>query len=120
MQNSVTLTGSITSDILQTTTKDGAPRAVFRLVTFARRRDPGTGSWITGPASYVTVTCARHLALHVVASLNRGDPVIVAGRLRVLRDKEARLSRVELEAACVAPDLNRVRIRIERSAAAVA
>lgn len=120
MQNSVTLTGSISSDILQTTADDGAPCARFRLVTYVRRRDRATGTWYNGDPSFVTVTCVRHLARHVVASLHRGDPVIVAGRLRVVQDKDARLARVQIEATCVAPDLNRVRIRIERQSASSA
>lgn len=117
MQNSVTLIGSIASDILQTTSKGGDPMAVFRLVTYVRRRDRSTGAWLNGDPSFVTVTCVRHLARHVVASLRRGDPVIVAGRLRVVQDKDARLARAQIEATCVAPDLNRVRVRIERQAA---
>lgn len=116
MQNTVTLIGTISSDIMQTT-EDGAPAAVFRLVVHTSRRDRATGAWINGTRSFLNVRCTRQLARHVHASLHRGDPVIVSGRLRVVQSKDSRLSRVEVDAVCIAPDLNRVRVSLVRQAA---
>ncbi len=117
MQNTVTLIGSISSDILATTTQDGAPQAAFRLVTYSSRRDRATGTWINRTPSFLNVRCTRQLARHVHASLHRGDPVIVTGRLRVVQSKDSRLSRVEIDAVCIAPDLNRVQVSLVRQAA---
>lgn len=116
-QNTLTLIGSIASEILQSTTDDGAPLAMFTLTTVNRRLDRRSNTWVSGPPICLTVTCTRRLAHNVVAGLRRGDPVIVTGRLRLYQSGDSRLSRVQIEAVGVGPDLNRVRVSVERQAA---
>lgn len=111
MHNTLTLIGTITSEILRSSDEDGAPVAVFTLVTYTRRVDRATGRWLSGPPTYVPVVCGRRLAHNVVTSLRRGDPVIVTGRLRIRSGPDARLSRAEIEAHAIGPDLNRVAVR---------
>jgi single-strand DNA-binding protein len=116
-QNTLTLIGSIASEILQSTSDDGAPLAMFTLTTVNRRLDRRNNTWVTGAPVCMTVTCTRRLAHNVVAGLRRGDPVIVTGRLRLHQSGDSRLSRVQIEAVGVGPDLNRVRVSLERQAA---
>ncbi|MCU0279442.1 MAG: single-stranded DNA-binding protein [Candidatus Nanopelagicales bacterium] len=109
-QNSLTLIGTLASDVATTTTESGAKLARFRLAVRPRRWDRTRNTWIDGEPTFVAVTCWRRLAENVAASLRRGDPVIVTGRLRVKRDPEHRVTRVEVDAMSVGLDLNRVSV----------
>jgi single-strand DNA-binding protein len=74
-----------------------------------RRFDKETQSWVNGESLYVSVTCWRKLALGVAASLTKGDPVMVTGRLftRGFEVEGQKRSVTELEAFAVGPDLSR-------------
>lgn len=108
-QNSITLVGALSTEVAVTTTPDGVRLARFRLVVHARRWDRSTNSLVSSPPTFVEVVCRRRLAENVAASLRRGDPVIVTGRLQVRRvdHNERRVTRVEVDAAAVGPDLAR-------------
>lgn len=107
MQNSLTLIGTLATDILTSTDEDGTPVARFRIVTHTRRLDRATNTWTNSTPTFMTVTCVKRLAENVAVSLHRGDPIIVTGRLRVQENRDKRLTRVEIEATGVGPDLNR-------------
>ena len=67
------------------------------------------GEWVDGPTTWITVKAWRMLAKNLAASLRRGDPVIVIGRLRTStweRDGQT-YERLELDAVTVGPDLRR-------------
>ncbi len=115
MQNTLTLIGTLATDIL-TSNDDGTPTARFRIVTQNRRLDRATNTWSNGTPTFMTVTCVKRLAENVAASLRRGDPIIVTGRLRVQENKDKRLTRVEIEATGVGPDLNRAIASPQRQA----
>jgi single-strand DNA-binding protein len=55
----------------------------FRLGSSERRYNRATASWENGPTSWYSVSCFRELATNAFASVNKGDPVIVTGRLKV-------------------------------------
>ncbi|WP_162940354.1 single-stranded DNA-binding protein [Gryllotalpicola protaetiae] len=55
----------------------------FRLASNDRRYNRTTGQWETGPTSWYSVSTFRVLATNVFASIGKGDPVIVTGRLKV-------------------------------------
>jgi single-strand DNA-binding protein len=81
-----------------------------------RRYDKGADQWVDGDHLYVTVTCWRRLAAGVAASLVKGDPVMVRGRLYT-RDYEVEGQRrysTEVEAASVGPDLARCTADVQR------
>ncbi|MFD0530150.1 single-stranded DNA-binding protein [Kitasatospora arboriphila] len=50
------------------------------MATTERRFDRGTGDWVDGETSWVTVVAWRWLATNLVSSVNKGDPVVVSGR----------------------------------------
>jgi single-strand DNA-binding protein len=81
----------------------------LRVASNERRFDKATQRWVDGESLYLPVNCWRHLAENA-ASLVKGDPVIVRGRLRTREwttgDGERR-SVVELEASAIGPDLAR-------------
>ncbi len=116
-QNALTVIGTLATDILTSTAEDGTLVARFRVVIHNRRLDRETRTWVNATPTFMTVTCARRLAQNVSQTLQRGDPVIVTGRLRVRDDRDRRLSRVEIEAQGVGPDLNRVNATLRRQQA---
>ena len=84
--------------------------ARLRVAYTARRRDKETGEWSDGPTSFVNIQCWRTLADNVRASVHKGEPVLVMGRLQVRRfeDQEgAPRTVVEIEAMSIGHDLTR-------------
>jgi single-strand DNA-binding protein len=80
----VTVNGTVGSDV---TVFDGerSKRAKFRLATAERYFDRERGEWVSRETVWMDVVCWRRLAEHVSASLRKGHPVIVRGRLRVTK-----------------------------------
>lgn len=83
------------------------PIASFRLAHTPRVRR--NGEWVDAPTTWLTVTCFRALAENVAASLQKGHPVLVAGRLRtnVWTKDGVTYERLTLEATTVGHDLTR-------------
>jgi single-strand DNA-binding protein len=80
----------------------------FRLACTPRVRGKG-GEYSDGNTTWIDVTCFRSLAAHVAASVRKGDPVIVIGKLRTsvwTKDGQTR-ERLGLEAETVGHDLSR-------------
>jgi single-strand DNA-binding protein len=102
----VTVTGYVAMDPKVYWTSNGAPVVRLRVGSTPRRVD-GDGKWHDLPASFFTVNCWRKIAVNVAASLHKGQPVIVRGRLRMRTwtdDGKAR-SAVEIEAESIGHDL---------------
>jgi single-strand DNA-binding protein len=81
--------------------------ASFRLASTPRVRSKG--EWSDGNTTWLEVSCFRALAEHVAASVRRGDPLVVVGRLRTsVWEKDGQThERLVLEAETVGHDLNR-------------
>jgi single-strand DNA-binding protein len=81
--------------------------ATFRLASTPRVRSKG--EWSDGNTTWLEVSCFRALAEHVAASVRRGDPLVVVGRLRTsVWEKDGQMhERLVLEAETVGHDLNR-------------
>ena len=80
----------------------------FRLACTPRVRGKD-GEYSDGNTTWIDVTCFRSLATHVAASVRKGDPVIVIGKLRTsvwVKDGQTR-ERLGLEAETVGHDLSR-------------
>lgn len=109
--NSVTLIGSVATDVRQTTTADGVVLAHFRLVCPDRTWDRAGARWVERTPSFVSVVCWRRLAENVVERLGKGDPVVVTGRLQIKQWERdgRRATAVEVDAAAVGLDLARAR-----------
>jgi len=108
-ETSVTLVGNLVDDPRLRTTETGVDVAGFRVASTARRWDRATGRWSDAGSLFLSVTCWRALAGNAVASLRKGDPVVVTGRLSTRtyeKDGQTR-STCELEAVAIGPDLAR-------------
>ena len=82
--------------------------SAFRLACTPRIRGK-SGEYSDGNTTWIDVTCFRSLATHVAASIRKGDPVIVVGKLRTSvweKDGQSR-ERIGLEAETVGHDLTR-------------
>ena len=81
--------------------------SAFRLACTPRIRTKG--GWSDGNTTWIEVACFRTLAQHVAASVRKGDPVLVVGKLRTnVWEKDGQThERLVLEADTVGHDLNR-------------
>lgn len=105
----VTVTGNVTQDVRHVRTEQGVPITTFRLASTRRQFDRSAGRWVDGETTFVNVTCWRALAEHVRASVSKGDPVVVIGRLRIRSwEREGyKGNAVEIDAYTVGHDLVR-------------
>ncbi|GAA4867423.1 single-stranded DNA-binding protein [Kitasatospora terrestris] len=105
----VTMVGNVASTVTYRETPAGVPVANFRMAATERRYDRGRGDWVDGDTTWVTVIAWRWLAANVVSSVNKGDPVVVSGRLRVREwgEEGERRAVVEIDARSVGHDLAR-------------
>ncbi|MFF2544570.1 single-stranded DNA-binding protein [Kitasatospora sp. NPDC058063] len=105
----VTVVGNVATEVSYGETGGGVPMANFRLACTERRYDRQRECWVDGETQWVTVTAWRALAVNLIGSLAKGDPVLVSGRLRVREwaDGEVKRSRAEIDARSVGHDLTR-------------
>ena len=104
----MTVVGNLATGVTERRFADGTPVANFRVASTERRYDRASGGWGDGDSLYVEVTCRRQLAENAAASLVKGDPVVVTGRL-FTRDYEhqgQRRSTMTLEAQSIGADLS--------------
>jgi len=117
-ETTVTIVGNLVDDPRMRTTDTGIEVTSFRIASTARRFDRETARWVDAGSLYLGVTCWRALGVNVVASIGKGDPVVVHGRLftrQYERDGQVR-SAYELDAAAVGPDLARGTATFQRVA----
>jgi single-strand DNA-binding protein len=88
MSDTITLNGLVATTPRNIITGDGMSITSFRLATNQRRFDRGRNEWIDGDTNWYTVTTFRTLATNVAQSLNKGERIIVSGRIRI-RDWES-------------------------------
>jgi single-strand DNA-binding protein len=72
-----------------------------------RRFDRHTNKWVDADVNWYTITAFRQLALSAIASVNKGDRIVVYGEVRV-RDwdnGEAQGTSVEIEADTIGHDM---------------
>jgi single-strand DNA-binding protein len=105
----VTVVGNLVDDPKLRTLDAGQDVASFRIASTSRRFDRDGQRWVDAGQLFLGVTCWRELAGNAAASLRRGDPVIVSGKLstRTYEKDGQNRSVCELEALAVGPDLAR-------------
>jgi single-strand DNA-binding protein len=107
MTDTITLTGLVATTPRHLVTAEGLPITSFRLASTQRRYDRGAQKWIDGETNWYTITAFRQLAINVVGSVNKGQRVVVSGKLRV-RDWESgdrAGTTVEVDADAIGHDL---------------
>jgi single-strand DNA-binding protein len=109
------MTGRVGSDVERRDVREGLMFASFRLACTPRLHR--AGEWVDADTTWITVDCVRALAENVLASISKGDPVIVVGRLRTHAWVDATgipHERLTIEAASVGHDLTVGRTAFER------
>lgn len=108
MSEQIHVTGLVATTPRHLVTQDGLPITSFRLACSNRRFDRTQNKWIDGETNWFTVTAFRQLAINSSTSVNKGDRIIAAGKLRV-RDwdnGERAGTSVEIEADAMGHDLS--------------
>ncbi|MEO6703660.1 MAG: single-stranded DNA-binding protein [Jatrophihabitantaceae bacterium] len=77
----ITIVGNVVDEVVNRPTTSGLSRVSFRVASTQRRRDRESGQWVDGHKFFVNVTFWREFAENVAASLKKGDPVVVNGRI---------------------------------------
>lgn len=117
MSEHITVRGFVATDPQVRMAQAGFSVGNFRLAATDRRFDRETNAWVDGQTNWFTINMFRGLALNAGASLSKGMPVIVTGRLKV-RPWEAgdrSGTAVEIEADSIGHDLTLGTARFSRS-----
>ena len=113
-----TFVGNLTADPELRFTPNGLAVAQFTVAVNPRRYNRETGQWEDEPPTFVRCQAWRQLAENVAGSLQRGDRVIVAGRLREERweDRETGQQRStwRLTVDAMGPELTTATAKVER------
>ena len=117
MSDTITLTGLVATSPRHIVTTEGLAITSFRLASNQRRFDRAEGKWLDGDTNWYTVTAFRQLGTHVASSLQKGDRVLVTGRVRI-RDwtsEEKSGTSIEIDAEAIGHDLTWGRATFTRS-----
>ena len=112
----VTVVGRLATEIGHSRLNNGTAVANFRIASTERRYDRATGGWVDGDELFLDVKCWRKLADNALASLVKGDPVVVFGRIftRNYEHEGQRRTAVTVDAYNVAADLARCTVVLKR------
>jgi single-strand DNA-binding protein len=120
MSDHLTLTGLVATIPKHVVTGDGLSITNFRLASTQRKYDRSEQKWVDGETNWYTITAFRQLATNVVTSVQKGQRIVVTGRLRV-RDwatDDKRGTNVEVDADAIGHDLGWGTAQFTRSASA--
>jgi single-strand DNA-binding protein len=107
MSEQITVMGLVATTPRHIVTQDGLPITSLRLAASHRRFDRTLNKWVDGETNWYTVTAFRQLAVNIAGAVNKGERIIVIGKLRV-RDwdnGERAGTSVEIEAESIGHDL---------------
>ena len=108
MSDTISLTGLVATTPKHIVTASGLTVTTFRFASTQRRYDRSEQKWVDGETNWFTVATFRQLATNVAASLQKGQRVLITGRLRVrdwaTDDKHG--TNVEIDADAVGHDLS--------------
>ena len=117
MTDIITLTGLVATSPRHIVTTEGLAITSFRLASNQRRFDRTQNSWVDGDTNWYTITAFRQLGTHVASSVEKGQRVIVTGRVRI-RDWESGEksgTTIEIDAESIGHDLTWGRASFTRS-----
>ncbi len=117
MTDIITVTGLVATNPRHITTSEGLAITSFRLASNQRRFDRGQNAWVDGDTNWYTITAFRQLGVHTASSIEKGQRVIVTGRVRI-RDWESGEksgTTIEIDAEALGHDLTWGRATFTRS-----
>ncbi len=118
-ETSITIIGNLTADPELRYTQSGAAVTNFTVASTPRVLDRASGQWKDGDALFMRCNIWRQPAENVAESLNRGDRVVVVGRLKQrsfeTREGEKRTV-VELDVDEIGPSLRYATAKVNKVA----
>ena len=117
----MTIAGNLTASPKSGVGSNGASWARVRVASTPRRYDREEAAWRDGDTVFLDVMSYRRLADNVAESLQKGDRVLVSGRVRqrsYTDEQGVKRSVTELEADAIGPDLGRHPAQLIRPPAA--
>ncbi|MGW9552176.1 single-stranded DNA-binding protein [Citricoccus zhacaiensis] len=117
MSQHITVRGFVATDPTIRNAQAGFPVGNFRLAATDRRFDREQNAWVDGNTNWFTVNLFRSLAQNAFTSLQKGQPVVVTGRLKVRpwETEERSGTAVEIEADTIGHDLSLGTATFQRS-----
>ena len=108
MSDIITVTGLVATAPRHILTSEGLSITNFRLASTQRRFDRSQERWIDGETNWYTITSFRQLALNSSLSIEKGQRVLVTGRLKIREwDNGERVgTTIEIEADAIGHDLS--------------
>lgn len=110
----ITVVGNVVEEPELIPTRSGVPLARLRIASSSRRFDRDSGAFTQGNTLYLDVRCWRGMAHNVAATLHKGAPVVVHGRL-ISRpftaegpDGPTKRTSTELDATAIGLDIARL------------
>lgn len=119
----LTVSGNLTAPPKSGKSSHGISWTRMRVASSTRVYDRQTSEWRDGETLFLDVSCWRQLAENAAATLERGDRVLVFGRLRQrsYEDQQGvRHTVTEIDADAIGPDLGRAAAQLMRVKAAPA
>ncbi|MEY4000713.1 MAG: hypothetical protein RLZZ626_1068, partial [Actinomycetota bacterium] len=107
MSDTYTVSGLVATTPRHLVTQDGLPITSFRLASSVRKFDRSQNKWVDGETNWFTITSFRQMAVNAASSINKGERIVVSGKLRI-RDwdnGERSGTSVEIEAGALGHDL---------------
>ncbi len=107
MTDTMTLTGLVATAPRHLITTEGYAVTSFRLASNRRRFDRQQKTWVDAGTNWYTVSTYRQLADNVAGSVQKGDRVLVTGRLRIRdwENGERKGTNIEIDADSLGHDL---------------
>lgn len=108
MTDTMTITGLVATTPRHIITAEGLAVTSFRLASNLRRFDRKRDEWVDAGTNWYTVSAYRRLALNIVGSVQKGDRVLVTGRLRIREwsDGDKKGLNIDLDADALGHDLS--------------
>ena len=108
MPDLITVTGIVATTPRHLVTSEGLPITSFRLASTQRRYDRTKSQWVDADTNWYTITGFRQLAINTIGSVNKGDRVVVTGRLRIRdwENGERTGTTIEIDADALGHDLS--------------
>ena len=117
----LTVSGNLTAAPKTGMSRGGVPWTRMRVASSSRVFDRQASEWRDGETLFLEVSCWRRLAENVALTLDRGDRVLIFGRLRQrsYEDQQGvRHTVTEMDADAIGPDLGRAPAKLLRTTAA--
>lgn len=108
MTDTMTLTGLVATPPRHIITAEGLAITSFRLASNQRRFDRKKNAWVDAGTNWYGISTYRQLATNIVGSVQKGDRVIVTGRLRIRdwENGEKHGTNIEIDADTLGHDLS--------------